>query len=920
MSEHRRKLPQSTPPPGGGRAAARRGGQQPAPPPSGGRRAAGGPGPNGQVSPGPAPDGRPDPAGGYPGREEQPYQGRAAARRAAQGRGGSRRKAGPGGGPGGPGGPGGRGGRGPGRRPAKKHFIDYPRFGKEGWRHWVPSWRQVTAVVIGSVGALIGLVGIAYAMVGVPDVNLAAKAQNNVYFWDNGDQMIATGGEVNRQIIGIDAIPKGMQNAVISAENKTFETDKGVDPMGIGRALFNMARGGETQGGSTITQQYVKNTRLNQEQTFTRKFKELFISIKVGATMKKSEIMAGYLNTSYFGRGAYGIQAAARTYYGVDADKLNPSQCALLAALLKGPTYFDPAGNPGIDPSATAANNQHRSEERWSWILDQEVKDGRLPAAERATYTKYPTPLPLKTDAQMAGQIGYLVDLAKSYLINNNVLTADQLAQGGYEIHTTFQKPKVDALEAAVKKVQAANIKPGGSHKNSKGEDADKFVQFGGASVNPKDGAILAIYGGTDFTQHFTNNADETGAQVGSTFKPFVLAAAMTHGIRDPKLPPVQSDDERTQVSPDSWFSGKDNQLINDYTGKPWIGYDKNNQPFQWHQPNDDGDNFPRVTLRTALDKSLNSPYVQLGQDVGTDKVHDAAIAAGLVANSNNGLLDYKNSVTYSIGTSSPSAIRMADAYATFDNHGEQNDPYSVKYLVHQGEQTWKHQTKTKIAFPAQVADTITGMLTDVIKKGTGTTAQLPGGRPAAGKTGTTDDNKSAWFDGFTPQLSTSIVMFRRDDQVHTDKRTGKTLTNPFQSMYGTAGELTIHGNSFPAQIWKDYMGTVLQGQPKLSFDEPSGKVGEVIYGNVPSPTPSPTATTPPPTTPPPTTTPPMTTPPSPTWTPPTQPTPSDTPTQPCFPWNDGCNATTTPPADPTETPSSTPSTAPGRGPGNPGG
>jgi membrane peptidoglycan carboxypeptidase len=916
MSEHRRKLPQSSPPPGGGRAAARRGGQQSAPPPSGGRRAAGGPAPSGYASASPPAGGQP-PTDASPSREEQPYQGRAAARRAAQGR-GARRKDGAASGPGGPGSPGGpggptapagRGGRGPNRRPTKRRFIDYPRFGKEGWRRWMPSWRQVTAVFIGFVGSLIGVVGIAYAMVKVPDVNLAAKAQSNVYYWDNGDQMIATGGGVNRQIVGIDAIPMAMQDAVISAENKTFETDAGVDPMGIARALFNMAKGGATQGGSTITQQYVKNTRLDQQQTFTRKFKELFISIKVGATMKKSEIMAGYLNTSYFGRGAYGIQAAARTYYGVDAVKLNPSQCAVLAGLLKGPTYYDPAGAVSIDHAATPANNLKRSEARWSWILDQEVKVGRMTPAVRAKYTTYPMPLPLKTNTQMAGQIGYMVDLVNQYMLNNKILTSDQLAQGGYEIHTTFQKPKVNALEAAVKKVQAANIKPGGQHKDSQGQDADKFVQFGGASLNPTDGAIVAIYGGTDATKHFTDNADETGAQVGSTFKPFVLAAAMTNGARDPKLGPVQSDSQRTVVSPDSWFSGKNKQQIMDYTGQPWIGTDQNNQKFEWFQPNDDGTSKPRVTLRTALDLSLNSPYVQLGQDVGTDKVHDAAIAAGLVADANNGLLDYKNSVTYSIGTASPSAIRMADAYATFDNHGEQNDPYSVKDVVHQGSQLWKHQNKTTVAFPTQVADTITGMLTDVVKKGTGTTAQLPDGRIAAGKTGTTDNNQSAWFDGYTPQLSTSIVMFRRDDATHVDKQTGKAINNPFLSMFGTAGVQKIHGNSFPAQIWKDYMGTVLQNQPKLGFNQPSQPVGQVI--GTPSPTPTPSVTTPTPTTAAPTTTP-ATTPPTTPAPTTTSPTPSMTPpTTPCLPFNPACNPTTTPPTKPTGKPTGTATSTP---------
>ncbi|MCZ4094789.1 MULTISPECIES: transglycosylase domain-containing protein [Streptomyces] len=897
MSDHRRKPPQS---PGGGRAAARRGAQQQPPPSSGGRRAANPP------SQGPS-------SGGSAG-DGPSYPGRAAARRASQG--GRRRAANAAEGAGvaeGAGGSGGGGrrrtggggsgsgsGSGPGR-PPKKRFIDYPRWGKTGWRHWMPSWKQVTSLTIAFLGTLVGIAGIAYAMVKVPNVNLAATAQNNVYYWDDNTPMIATGGEINRQIVPIESIPKAMQNAVISAENKSFEGDSGVDPMGIARALKNMATGGEVQGGSTITQQYVKNSRLDQSQTITRKFKELFISIKVGASVRKPDIMAGYLNTSYYGRGAYGIQAAARTYFGVDSDKLNPSQCAFLAALLKGPTYFDPAGAVDIDQHATPEANKARSMDRWKWILDEEVKDGRLEPADRAKYTAYPMPGPVKKNAQMAGQIGYLVGLAKSYVTSNTNVTADMLTKGGYQIHTTFNKKKVAELEASIKAVRDKNLKPD-TRKDTSGKNTtldkdggfvDKFVQFGGASINPKDGAIIAIYGGTDATQHFTNNADETGAQVGSTFKPFVLAAAMTHGSRDPKGGPEQGDDERTKVSPKSIFSGKNDLKINTYDGKPW----HDNKGDEWTQPNDDGESEAKVTLREAMEKSMNSPYVQLGMNVGTDKVHDAAIAAGLRPSSSNGLNDYKNSVTYSIGTSSPSAIRMAGAYATFAANGTQNDPYSVTSVSDKSGQIYKHEKKSKVAFETNVADTVTNVLQGVVQKGTGEPAKLDDGREAAGKTGTTDDNKSAWFIGYTPALSTSIGMWRLDDKAEASKKT-------FLSMYGTAGKAKMHGNSFPAQIWHDYMTEALKGTPKQTFNEPSSDPGEVMYAPGTSPTPTPSQTTPsqtPSTTKPPTT---------PTTTPPTSPsnTPSGTPPTSCGPLDwPPCNHTPGGGGSTSPTPSTTP-------------
>lgn len=222
----------------------------------------------------------------------------------------------------------------------------------------MPSWKLVSGLCIGFVGILMGVASLAYAMVTMPKVNDAAKAENNVYYWSDNTQMVATGGMANRQVIAYEQIPEAMRNAVISAENKSFEHDKGIDPMGIGRAVWNMAKGGQTQGGSTITQQYVKNSRLSQEQTLSRKVEELFITLKVGEQGNKKEVMAGYLNVSYYGRGASGIQAAARTYYGKDAAKLNPSECAFLATLLKGASYYDPAGAPDVDAKEATAGEE----------------------------------------------------------------------------------------------------------------------------------------------------------------------------------------------------------------------------------------------------------------------------------------------------------------------------------------------------------------------------------------------------------------------------------------------------------------------------------------------------------------------------------------------------------------------------------
>ncbi|MEV7288170.1 transglycosylase domain-containing protein [Streptomyces sp. NPDC093252] len=812
MSEHRRKPPQ---PQEGGRAAARRGPSAPA----AGRRAA----PRGATG------SSSDASGSGHGSEdeERPYGGRAEARRAAQrSTGAGRRRAAE---------PGGRAGarRGAGARPrgaapGKKRIIDYPRADKDGWRRWMPSWRLASGLSLAFLGSLVAVAGIGYALVGVPDVALTATAQNNVYYWSDGSEMVSTGGETNRQIVNLPQIPKAMQDAVISQENKTFETDSGIDPKGIARAVFNMAKGEDTQGGSTITQQYVKNAMLDdQSQTLTRKFKELFVSIKVGTSVPKNEIMEGYLNSAYYGRNAYGIQAAARAYFNKDAIDLNPGECAFLAATLKGATYYDPAGATNIDPAATDTANKKRALAQMQDTLDKMVEYGHLNAGDRAKYIELPEVQNPRFNTALSGQIGYLVDLANGYLVNNEEKTGiseQRLREGGLSIHTTFDKKKVDQLEKAVQEVQKENIDP------EKRPEEDTHVQFGGASVDPDTGAIVAIYGGADATKHFTNNADQTGAQVGSTFKPFVLAAAMNWGIRDPELGPVQAQDERTKVSPKSLYNGKNKLKIENYDDSIW----RNEKGEEWLQVNDGDETYGdppnyEIDLRTAMQYSVNSAYVQLGMDVGLDKVKEAAVDAGVLESSLAGI-DFPS---FSLGISDPSAIRMAGSYATFAASGKQNDPFSVTKVTSKDGEIFTYETAPKEAFTPLVADNVTDVLKTVVEDGTGTNAQLEG-REVAGKTGTTDDNLSAWFVGYTPQLSTAISMFRYPDDETVKNRT-------FLSMYGTGGQESIHGASFPSEIWQAYMAEAMKGTKAEKFPEPE-PIGDVV-NDTPSPTPTPTIT-----------------------------------------------------------------------------
>ncbi|MBK3527362.1 penicillin-binding protein [Streptomyces sp. MBT70] len=672
----------------------------------------------------------------------------------------------------------------------------------------MPSWKLVSGLFVGFVGGLVVMIGVGYAMVSIPNENDAAKSQNNVYYWSDGTQMVATGTGVNRQNVSIDQIPEAMRYAVISAENKSFYQDSGVDPMGIARAMANMARGGQTQGGSTITQQYVKNTYLSQEQTVTRKFKEMFISIKVGTKLDKNQILQGYLNTSYFGRGAYGIQAAAQTYYGKNAVDLKPSECAVLAALLKGPTYYDPAGNQDLDKTATPQANEKRSKERWAWILGEMHKDKHLSDAEyKEAIAQYPKPDGRKATRGMTGQVSYLVDTAKKYVLAHSDITEAQFDRGGYQIYTTFEKDKVSALAKAVKSVQAEKLDP--EHR-----ELDKYVQFGAASVKPKDGAIVALYGGDGYEKgHFTNNADTSGVPVGSTWKPFVLAAAMEYGT-------YKSGGQG--VSPLSKYNGDDHLKVRKPDGTYYLNKDNS----YFFQENESDHPWGYITLRKAMEQSVNTPFVQLGVDVGMSKVRDVAKAAGILPQS----MSQDLNPSFAIGTSTPSAIRMADAYATFAASGQQTEPYSVTAVKYNGTDApsfVKPKPAPKEAMDPNIANNVTDVLENVIQNGTATKA-LALGRTAAGKTGTTDENKSAWFVGYTQQLSTSVAMFRENPKDHR-----------LLSMNGTANTDSIHGGDIPTQVWTDYMKAALKGQNDPGFPKatPIGTVQN--QAGAPSPTPS---------------------------------------------------------------------------------
>ncbi|OEV31845.1 penicillin-binding protein, partial [Streptomyces nanshensis] len=345
------------------------------------------------------------------------------------------------------------------------------------------------------------------------------------------------------------------------------------------------------------------------------------------------------------------------------------------------------------------------------------------------------------------------------------------------------------------------------------------------------------------------------------------LSAAMRDGVRDRSGGEQQSADQRTLANPDkSFYSGKNKMLVRNYNGEIWKNKEgeswrqtndgnqdygeksnyngeiwKNKEGESWRQTNDGNQDYGeksedyRINLREAMVHSVNTPYVQLGMDVGIPTVRKNAEDAGLLPSS----LNKSNSPSFSLGISTPSAIRMAGAYGTFAAEGKQRDLYSVTKVVGQdGKRLTLPEHKVKQSFSPQVANNVTDVLTDVVERGTGTVAKGIG-RPAAGKTGTTDGNKSAWFAGYTPQLSTAVGMWRMNDDASAKNR-------KFLEMFGTGGQEKIHGASFPAQIWTSYMKAALKGTSVKQFPK-AQPIGDKVYGPGESPEPTPTETTAPP-------------------------------------------------------------------------
>ncbi|MFJ8440942.1 transglycosylase domain-containing protein [Kitasatospora griseola] len=627
-------------------------------------------------------------------------------------------------------------------------------------RRWLPSWRQLLLLTTGLLGVVTVAAVVMYARTDVPkDLNSFATQQNNVFYWSDGTEMART-GLVNRQDVPLEQVPEHVQWAVLAAENEDFYSDPGISVKGIARAFYRMGSGGDTQGGSTITQQYVKNAYLNQRQSFSRKLDEMFIAVKLDQQVDKKDILSGYLNISWFGRGSYGIERAAQAYYGKHVSQLDPSEGAFLAAVLKGASLYDPA---------LGGDNRDRAVERWAWILDRMVKIGKLSAEERARYTVFPEPQAPPQQAGLSGQTGYLVDLAKAYALSHADITPAQFDLGGYQIRTTFEKPRQTALTQAVQDA-AKNLDPDR-------RPADQNVHLGAASV-ATDGRILAVYGGPDYLKQGFNNANTANVPAGSAFTPLVYAAGLDRGVQR------ERQGNRTPVLPTTRYNG-DNGVDLQTPEGPYWGRDGKKAK----AANDGDRNWGQVSLRTAVEQSVNGVMQQLGMDVGLDNVRRAAIGFGLLPDSMGDLVP-----GFALGNSTPSAIRLADAYTAFAGQGMRTDPYSVDRVSRNGAELAVQRPAAVRAAPAGVAGEVDTALRGAAKDGTGKeVGQLVPG--AAGKTGANQARTAGWFVGYRGPVTTAVSLFRMDP---------KTLA--LLPLTGVAGaDPATPDYTTPAAIWAAY-------------------------------------------------------------------------------------------------------------------
>ncbi|WP_082957237.1 transglycosylase domain-containing protein [Mycolicibacter heraklionensis] len=646
-----------------------------------------------------------------------------------------------------------------------------------------PNWRWIrrglyTAVVVMLLLPVITF-AMAYSITDVPSPGDIRTNQVSTILASDGSELAKIiPPEGNRVDIDINQVPVYVRNAVLAAEDRDFYSNPGFSVSGFARAIKNNLFGGDTQGGSTITQQYVKNALVGSERAgmggLVRKAKELVIATKMSSAWRKDDVLQAYLNIIYFGRGAYGIAAASRAYFDKPVEELDIAEGALLAALIQRPSTLDPA----VDPEGAL--------DRWSWVLDGMVETGALSASERAAQEFPSTVSPELARSQniTTGPNGLIQRQVTSELLELFNIDEQTLNTQGLQITTTIDPAAQDAAEDAV----ATYLK-----------DQIPNMRTAVVSIDPRNGAVRAYYGGSD-----ANGFDfaQAGLQTGSSFKVFALVAALEQGIGlgyQIDSSPLTLDNGRTKIT------------------------------------NAEGEGCGVCNIAEALKRSLNTAYYRLMLKLknGAQDVADAAHQAG-VAKSFPGVphtLSQDGGPPEGgvvLGQYQTRVIDMASAYATLADSGIYHPPHFVEKVVSaDGRVLFDAQTSEDTGeqrIPKAVADNVTAAMQPIAGWSRG--HNLAGGRASAAKTGTTQlgdtgANRDGWMVGYTPSLSTAVWV-------------GTTGGDePLVNQWGGP----VYGAGIPADIWKATMDGALKGTPNETFPTPTEIGG---YAGVPAAPPPP--------------------------------------------------------------------------------
>lgn len=639
--------------------------------------------------------------------------------------------------------------------------------------------RGILFTFLGLIIAGLGTFLVAYAALTVPQADQVALAQTTTVYYSDGTTEMGRMSQVNRKIIDASTLPDYVAHAVVASEDRTFYTNSGVDLKGIGRALVNNIRGGARQGASTLTQQYVERYYVGETTGYVGKAKEAILALKINREQSKDQIIGNYLNTIYFGRGAYGIEAASQAYFGHEAKDLTLSEAAMIAGIIPAPSAWDPA----VD--------EEKARSRWTRVINLMVEDGWISQAD-ANAAEFPKTIDPDTlgGPTMEGPTGYLMEQIRTELAQEGGFTADQLATGGYRIISTIDKEKQDqAVEAAeyMYTVRGWN------------EDS---MHVALTSLDPATGEIVAEYGGKDYLKRQQNGATQDIMAAGSTFKPFALIAHAEQG----------------------------GSIYDTYDGSSPKTFSGLARPVS----NDSGVSWGRQNLVNATKNSINTVFVGLNQEVGPATTKQVAVELGIPEDT-NGLDD---SLLNVLGFAAPHNIDLAHAYSTIASGGQRTTPHIVREVQNSdGSKVFQTTVNPKQVFDTKTMSTVLPALQAVTASGGTAEAAAVLKQDSGGKTGTSEEQKTAQFVGFTPSLVTAVSMYQLDEN-----GSPVSLTN-----IGGLGQ--FHGGDWPVTVWVRYMKAVSANDTKLHFDWYKRQTATPVNpAPVATTTPTPTEETPTPT------------------------------------------------------------------------